>query len=441
MSQITVDFSAVTGKVKPMHAVNNGPIVAGAEQIRSNFQTFKAARIPFVRNHDASFWSAYGGEHTVDVHAIFPNFDADPEDPASYDFFYTDQYSRQIMDAGSEVYYRLGTKIEHGKKKYGTVMPRDFKKWAVICEHIIRHYNEGWADGHHWNIRYWEIWNEPDGIGADGGQPNWSGTPQDFYELYKVASRHLKSCFPHLMIGGPAMSWINEPWIRNFLRYQRADGNPSPVDFMGWHWYGSTPRDICREANRIRSILVEEGYPDAENYMNEWNYLEGWGDEFVNSILQIIGIRGAAMTAAGMCVGQASPVDMLMYYDARPSAFNGMFDFYTLRPLKGYYPFLMFSQLYQLGNAVQSGTGDNDLFVAAATDGDRHAALMAYYSPDKNAKVRKVKFDISGHNGKKLRYYLLDEANTMTELPFPESGEMKLLPHSVLLITDYSIAD
>ena len=41
-------------------------------------------------------------------------------------------------------------------------MPKDFKKWAVICEHIIRHYTEGWADGFFYDMPYWEIWNEPD---------------------------------------------------------------------------------------------------------------------------------------------------------------------------------------------------------------------------------------------------------------------------------------
>ena len=28
---------------------------------------------------------------------------------------------------------------------------------------VIKHYNSGWANGYHYNIKYWEIWNEPDG--------------------------------------------------------------------------------------------------------------------------------------------------------------------------------------------------------------------------------------------------------------------------------------
>ncbi len=441
MNRICVDFSLLEGKVKPMHAVNNGPIVAGAEQVRSNFDTFKAAKIPFVRNHDASFCMNYGGEHTVDVHAIFPDFDADPNDPASYDFFYTDQYTRQILDAGSEVYYRLGSKIEHGKKKYGTVMPKDFHKWAVICEHIIRHYNEGWADGHHWNIRHWEIWNEPDGVALDGNQPNWSGTAQEFYELYRVASRHLKGCFPNLMIGGPAVCSVNEDWLNAFLAYQKQDGQPSPIDFLGWHGYCNAPEGFAQDARKVRRILDAAGYTHTESYLNEWNYLDNWTDLYVASIEAVIGMRGAAMNAACMCMGQREPIDMMMYYDARPCCLNGMFDFYTYRPLKGYYPFLMFSQLYQLGQAVHTETSHTDLYAAAATDGNRHAALIAYYSVDRNAAPQYVKLNIAGTADKKMHYYLLDEHHTMQEMALPENREVRMLASSVILVTDYNIYD
>ena len=98
MSIVNVNFNNITGKIKPMHAVNNGPIKGGYEQVRSNFDDFKAAKIPYVRNHDASFCSAYGGAHTVDVHMIFPDFDADVNDPASYDFYYTDKKTQKVYN-------------------------------------------------------------------------------------------------------------------------------------------------------------------------------------------------------------------------------------------------------------------------------------------------------------------------------------------------------
>ena len=84
MTQLTLDFRNTAGKMKPMHAVNNGPVYKFASDQRiTNLDAFVNAGIPYARTHDASFYATYGGEHTVDVHAIFPNFDADPYDPSS----------------------------------------------------------------------------------------------------------------------------------------------------------------------------------------------------------------------------------------------------------------------------------------------------------------------------------------------------------------------
>ena len=67
-----------------------------------------------------------------------------------------------IINTGARVFYRLGASIEHWANKYGTGKPMDFDKWVDICEHIIMHYTEGWANGFFYDIAYWEIWNEPD---------------------------------------------------------------------------------------------------------------------------------------------------------------------------------------------------------------------------------------------------------------------------------------
>ena len=322
----------------------------------------KAAKIPYARNHDASFCPAYGGEHSVDVHAIFPDFNKNPYDEDSYDFALTDDYLSVIKKAGTEVFYRLGSKIEHSRKKYGTIVPADFHKWAVICEHIIRHYNEGWANGFNMNIEYWEIWNEPDGKKDSGDQPNWSGTSAEFYELYIETATHLKSRFPDLKIGGPAVSCINIDWLEGFFKALTKDGKKTPLDFFSWHGYTTTPGHYIAEEKRVRELLNKYGYAETESILNEYNYVENWTDGFIPSIEAIISMKGAAFTSAVMLESQNSTIDMLMYYDARPTVFNGMFDFYTYRPLKGYYPFVMFSKLYALGTAVSCNSDDEDIY-------------------------------------------------------------------------------
>lgn len=139
MNSIRFNTETKIGSIKPMHAVNNGP----SEWFgNSNFEYYKAAGIPYARNHDASFFSSYGGSHTVDISAVFPDFEADVSDPASYDFPCTDKYVEECFKVGAKVFYRLGNKIEHEVKKYHIYAPKDPAKWAQICEHIIRHYTE-----------------------------------------------------------------------------------------------------------------------------------------------------------------------------------------------------------------------------------------------------------------------------------------------------------
>ena len=137
---VTVAPAQALGAIKPMHGVNNGPVVKkpGGDQVRGNFEDYKAARIPLARTHD-SINCVSGGAHTCDINAIFPNFDADENDPKNYDFVFTDHYLDNIRRAGTHIFFRLGQTIEHGPKKYGVLPPKDFGKWARICEHVIRH--------------------------------------------------------------------------------------------------------------------------------------------------------------------------------------------------------------------------------------------------------------------------------------------------------------
>ena len=384
MARVRVDFSKTIGKIKPMHATNNGPIkgigFGGADA--NGFVMWKKAGIPYARTHDSSFCSSYGGEHTVDVHAVFPDFNADVNNPSSYDFVVTDNYLKQITECGSKVFYRLGTKIEHEVKKYNTLPPKDFKKWAEICEHIIMHYTEGWADGFKYDIKYWEIWNEPDLDPEDAtNKRTWGGTNAQFYEFYEIAATHLKSRFPSLKIGGPASAY-REEWIEGFFKHLTSNGKKIPLDFFSWHCYGSTVEKVQNRSKWVREKLNEYGYTSTESILNEWNYIKSW-DDFAYSVRHITSIKGAAFEAALMCNSQSEGlIDMLMYYDARPSSYNGLFDYYTYEPLKGYYPFKMFNALYELENACESVVDSENIYLAAAKSEDKKAVMIAYFTDD-----------------------------------------------------------
>ncbi len=414
MSNINIDFNKKAGKIKVMHAVNNGPHVTRGDQMRGNQDYYRAARIPYARTHDAAFHAQYGGEHSVDIQAIFPNFDADVNDPQSYDFACTDKYISEIYEFGTKPFYRLGSKIEHYVKKFGTFPPKDYTKWAQICEHIIAHYTEGWADGFKYDLEYWEIWNEPD-LDPDNS-PNkrcWQGTEAEFAEFYTVASTYLKNRFPNLKIGGPAIAW-NEDWLERF--FERIKNKHPPMDFLSWHWYGVEPNEMSKKGTRISKIAKRYGYGDAESILNEWNYVRGWGDEFVYSIETMISIKGACFTSACMAAAQKNPnIDMLMYYDARPCAMNGLFDFYTMRPLKGYYPFYIYANLYEMGNQVKSVSDDKDIYVVSAKNGNKAGIMITYYSEDDGNTPKFVTVNVNGHDFSNAKIYITDVNQTMGE--------------------------
>lgn len=414
MDRITVDFSATLGKVKPMHSVNNGPAYKFAvDQRITNIDHFRAAGIPYARTHDASFFATYGGEHTVDVNMIFTDWTKDPTDPASYDFALTDEYMRVIEAGGSKVFYRLGSKIEHWSKKYNTLPPADFKKWAVVCEHIIRHYTEGWADGYRMDIAYWEIWNEPD-LDTDDS-PNkrcWGGTKAQFFDLFEIAAKHLKACFPHLKIGGPATAGVGK-WTEEFLPEMKKRN--VPMDFYSWHIYAANVEKICDRIRLARRLLDEAGYTETESILNEWNYVCGWeGDAWIKSLVTEKNLKGAAFIAATMCMAQYEKLDNLMFYDARPCGMNSLFSTdLVCNCLKGYYPFYMFGQLYKLEQAVKVERDSADVWAVAAK-GEEQNVMLSYYSDDDSApeKTVKVEFKNVAVDGKvKLEYYCLDETH------------------------------
>ena len=150
MDIISFNTEKEYGPLRRMNAVNNGPVFkrhANDQNSGGNLALYSALRLPYARNHDANFNAGYGGPYTVDISAVFPNFDADENDPASYDFACTDEYVAVTELSGTKTFFRLGQSIEHRIKKYHIFPPKDNAKWARICEHIIMHYNYGWADG------------------------------------------------------------------------------------------------------------------------------------------------------------------------------------------------------------------------------------------------------------------------------------------------------
>ena len=444
---ITVDPAREVGPIKILNAVNNGPSVdkPKGDQVCGNARDYKAARFPYARLHD-SIDCCPGGAHAVDITAIFPNFDADENDPKSYDFAFTDAYLKAIEASGTKVFYRLGQTIEHGPKKYGSIPPKDFAKWARICEHVIRHYNEGWADGFKMGIEYWEIWNEPNidfGYEKDGkwindldhvpegGSRCWGGSANQFFEFYETAAKHLKGKFPALKIGGPALCGVPVSWFRPFL--ERMQKNAVPLDFFSWHEYGICPDGAVRVARLVRKELDAHGFAKTESILNEWNYVRGWQDDFVYSLRAESGdlnLVGGAYCASMLTTLQNEPVDMLMYYDARVgAAMNGLFERTSLWPQKTYYALYAWAKLLDRGRQVSAVvTGDNapcrgfrylpvGAVAAKGKDGSLGIYVSRYMADLNQVEPRTIRLAVKGRSLAGAVCHVTDDRRMYTETP------------------------
>ena len=103
------------GPIKRLNATNGGPWHKrhAKDQYHTNFEDYRAARIPYSRNHDSGVVGIYGGPYSHDITRIFPNFDRDVNDPTAYEFPNTDESILVTLDAGTKTFFRLGQTIEH----------------------------------------------------------------------------------------------------------------------------------------------------------------------------------------------------------------------------------------------------------------------------------------------------------------------------------------
>ena len=411
MDKIKVDYGRVTGKIKPMHAVNNVPCVPYDTNENNLFVKMQEARIPYARLHDTG--GRYGGTRYVDINNIFPNFDADADNPESYDFAFTDRLLEEIIKYGMKPFFRLGPTIEnfHFIKAYHIYPPADYGKWAKVCEMVIRHYNEGWADGFHHGIEYWEIWNEPDNMPDIEDNPMWKGTIEQFCEFYDVVSTHLKKCFPEIKVGGYgscgfyAISAANYSKTANsssrvdyfidflniFLTYVAEHGKV--LDFFSWHSYADITENV-KYAEYAKKKLEKFGFGNAEIFLNEWN----------PGIEQKGRLKDASNIASGFCLMQKTSTDMCMYYDAQINTiYCGLFDFDRHDIHKAYYAFYAFGELYHLGEEVFNESSAKKVYTCAAKSGDTRALLVV------NNNDVSVSLEIDGLSCKDAKVYILDE--------------------------------
>ncbi len=150
--------------------------------------------------------------------------------------------------------------------------PRDWERWGELNRRLAARCVErfGIEEVARWGF---EIWNEAN------LEVFWTGTQAEYFRLYDVAARAIKSVDERLLVGGPSTAAAG--WIADFLDFVVAEG--SPLDFVSTHTYGNLPLDVGR-------ALEARGLDGVEIWWTEWGATPGhfnpisdsaWGAPFV----------------------------------------------------------------------------------------------------------------------------------------------------------------
>lgn len=391
---LTVDFSKNIGTLRALHGVNKGPLMPGGLIDLTEAQ--KALGIPLTRLHDCH-WPV---PDVVDMHVVFPNPEADPADPKSYNFGATDEYVTAVRATGAQIVYRLGESIEHTTIKRFVHPPKDLTRWSAAAVGIIRHYHEGWAGGRQDGMRYWEIWNEP-----ENRPVMWSGNDDQFLDLYATASRAIRAQVPGVLVGGPAFgasgSFVNgqfrpTEFVEKFLSRCQREG--LPLDFFSWHCYTNNPSELVARAKAIRQLLDAHGFTKTESHLNEWNYLPGNSWKPISKsgapearqkhYEEMAGAPGAAFITAALLELQDAPLDAANLFHGEAGGF-GLFNENGVK-MKNYYALLAFHELLRAPQRVAvDGAQPGKLAVAAGTNEAKDgAAVLVSNFAGTNSQIR-----------------------------------------------------
>ena len=151
-----------------------------------------------------------------------------------YSFFNADRIIDFLLSIGMRPFVELSFMPETFASGHTTVFsyrgnvtpPRDYAQWATLIQKITRHWVDRYGAP---EVREWffEVWNEPN------LRAFWTGTQDEYFQLYRRTAEAVKAVDGSLKVGGPATA--DNQWLQEFLDFCAT--NNVPVDFISTHHY------------------------------------------------------------------------------------------------------------------------------------------------------------------------------------------------------------
>ncbi len=365
---LTVDPAPSGETLRPLLGVNLGPVPGGTDPHNADVTAqYQEIGVTMIRTH------GYSGP--FDMSIMYPDQNADPTDPGSYQFGRSDRVFRAILDGGFEPYLRLGDSWNTpGLEQRAPANPQN---WVRAAVEVVRHYRQMAAEAGI-PLRYVEIWNEPN------SKHFWDSTPRAFFDLFAQTALALKAEFPDLKVGGPALTQgavmlpPGRQYTDNFLTY--LQDHDVPLDFLSWHIYSNDPEDYREVARFFREQLDAHGYADAESHITEWNTAADTGSGVVSDVSLRAGGKGASLLSAFWIVLQEEGVDVSTIFRGTDTSievpgFYGIF-YADGRPKHPALAFSLWARMAAHPQRLNVSHGNDGLWVLAGQDERGEIALL-----------------------------------------------------------------
>jgi xylan 1,4-beta-xylosidase len=273
---ISADVSRVKGPLNTMFKVCVGAGRAN-EGLRADWQR----QLAYVQKECGFTYLRMHGLLGDDMGVYREDKNGRPE----YNWQYIDEVYDFLLRIRMKPFVELGFcpgALASGNKtifwwKGNVTKPSDPRKWEDLIRALVAHFRERYGDD---EVRTWyfEVWNEPN---LDGF---FAGTQQDYFNLYAITARAIKSVSPAYRVGGPATAGC--AWVPEFIHY--CDSNQVPVDFVSTHDYSvesghldetgnagtvfsHNPRGIYGNVLRIHEQIAASPRPNLEFHLTEWS--------------------------------------------------------------------------------------------------------------------------------------------------------------------------
>lgn len=354
-----------------------------------------------------------------ELDTIFPNPDADPRDPKSYNFAGLDRCMVEALKHAELVILRIGYDWNDPPKNKPHL---ELGKLAEVAKHIVLHYTRGWGDGFHLpaNSLWIEVWNEPD------IQQFWGLSAREYFELYDVVARAVREANPEVKVGGPAIAF-NVAFLDEFLAYVKSAN--SPIDFVSWHVYATEPAAVAERARQVRRVMEKHDFGHLPSVLTEWNYYwdrEPW--DFFRSA------RVAAFQAATLIELEKEPVDVATLYRGDAWNWGGIF-YRDGTPGKPFYVWLAYRRLVEsaarLDTSVvklESGAAQGLRAMAGlGSDGVLRLLIVNYANEE-------VAYGVEAEGYTLEKVFVLDDKSDLVEKAICKEGVCVIGPYAVHLL-------